>query len=248
MIDRQLNYGRNHIARFLKLVAPFENVVDLGAGNGADLTLAEQACPSARRFAVETYPPNVEKLKAHHNVVALDLEKDPLPFADESIDVVLSNQVLEHVKEIFWILHQVSRVLRVGGRLIVGVPNLASYHNRLLLLCGRQPTVIQNHTAHVRGYTKHDLLRLLDTVFPGGYALESFGGANFYPLPPFLAKPMARLLPGGAWSIFLLLRKKRVYAEEFLMHPVASELETNFYVADARERYATAKNGRNSRI
>jgi SAM-dependent methyltransferase len=241
MIDRHLNFGRHHIARFLTQTTPFMNVVDVGAGLGEDLAQAAKTCPTAERFAIESWPPNVEKLKAYHQVFSLNLEKDPLPFANESIDVVLANQVLEHVKEIFWILHQVSRTLRVGGHLIVGVPNLASWHNRLLLLFGKQPTAIQNHSAHIRGYTKHDILRLLQMVFPGGYALRGFRGANFYPFPPLLAKPMARLLPGGAWSIFLLLEKKRRYHEEFLAHPILQELETNFYVADARDRYIPQK-------
>ncbi len=237
MIDRQLNYGRDQIARFLKQVSPFKTIVDLGAGSGYDLALAREASPSAERFAVENYPPNVARLKEHCTVLSLNLETDPLPFADGSMDVVMSNQVLEHVKEIFWILHNVSRVVRVGGHVLIGVPNLASFHNRLLLLFGRQPTVIQNHSAHLRGYTRHDLLQLLEMVFPGGYELKGFGGANFYPLPPFLAKPMARLWPNGAWSIFMLFEKKRAYTEEFLLHPVVAQLETNFYVADARDRH-----------
>ena len=237
MIDRQLNYGRHHIARFLREAAPFENVVDLGAGGGADLALAREACPAAKRIALEAYPPNVEKLKADHEVFSLDLERESLPFSNESIDVVIANQVLEHVKEVFWIFHQVSRVLRVGGRLIIGVPNLASYHNRLLLLLGKQPTVIQNHSAHVRGFSKHDLLRFLDVVFPGGFALRGFGGANFYPLPPFLARPMARLLPNGAWGIFFLIEKRRKYAGEFLEYPLKQQLETNFYLGEERTRH-----------
>jgi len=219
-------------------VAPFGSIVDLGAGGGADLAIAAEVCPSAKRYAVETYPPNVEKLKAMHEVLALNLERDPLPFANESLDVVMSNQVLEHVKEIFWILHEATRVLRVGGHMIVGVPNLASYHNRLLLALGKQPTVIQNHSAHVRGYTKHDVLRLFEMVFPGGYQLEGFRGANFYPFPPAIANPLAAMLPNGAWGIFFLLKKLRPYNDEFLMHPVLQKLETNFYVADARERVA----------
>jgi SAM-dependent methyltransferase len=240
LIDRQLNYGRNNITTFLRKIAPFGTIVDLGAGSGNDLAIAAEVCPAATRYAVETYPPNVEKLKAlHHEVLALNLEQDPLPFEDESLDVVMSNQVLEHVKEIFWILHEASRTVRVGGHMIIGVPNLASFHNRLLLLLGRQPTVIQNHSAHLRGYTRHDILRTLEMIFPGGYALESFRGANFYPLPPFLAKPMATLWPNGAWSIFFLLKKTKVYQDEFLMHPVVQQLETNFYVAGARERVAS---------
>jgi SAM-dependent methyltransferase len=238
MIDRRLNYGRHNIAAFLGKAAPFGNIVDLGAGSGTDLDIAASVCPSARRFAVETYPPNVKILQQHHEVISLNLERDPLPFADESIDVVMSNQVLEHVKEIFWILHQVSRVLHVGGHMIIGVPNLASFHNRLLLLFGKQPTPLQNHSAHVRGYTKHDIMRMLQMIFPDGYGLEDFKGSNFYPLPPVAAKPLAKLLPNSAWGIFFLLRKKRAYQDEFLMHPVLAELETNYYVADARERIA----------
>lgn len=241
MIDRRLNYGRNNIATFLRRVAPFRNVVDLGAGGGSDLAIAAEICPSARRYAVETYPPNVEKLKDLHEVLPLNLEQDRLPFDDEAMDVIMSNQVLEHVKEIFWILHEATRTLRVGGHMIIGVPNLASFHNRLLLLVGRQPTVIQNHSAHLRGYTKHDMLRTFEMIFPGGYALEGFLGANFYPLPPVLAKPMAAMLPNGSWSIFFLLRKTRAYQNEFLMHPVIQKLETNFYVAGAREGLGSVK-------
>jgi SAM-dependent methyltransferase len=236
IVDKQLNYGRHQIARFLREAAPFENVVDLGAGAGADLALARQVCPAAELFAIEAYPSNVQKLREHYKVFSLDLERDPLPFADESIDVMIANQVLEHVKEIFWIFHQASRVLRVGGRLIIGVPNLASYHNRLLLLLGKQPTVIQNHSAHVRGFSKHDLLRFLDLVVPGGFALRGFGGSNFYPLPPLLARPMARLLPSGAWGIFFLLEKRSRYAGEFLEFPLKQQLETNFYVGEAQTR------------
>ena len=236
MIDRQLNYGRQHIARFLRQIAPFENLADLGAGAGADLALARQVCPDAHLFAIEAYPPNVDQLEAHYKVFSLNLEREPLPFADESMDVLIANQVLEHVKEIFWIFHQVSRVLRVGGHLIVGVPNLASYHNRLLLLLGKQPTVIQNHSAHVRGFSKHDLLHFVDVVFPAGFSLRGFGGANFYPLPPLLARPMARLLPNGAWGIFVLLEKKRRYEGEFLEYPLKRKLETNFYLGEAQPR------------
>ncbi len=241
LVDRQLNYGRENIAAFLRKAAPFRNVVDLGAGSGADLELAAQVCPEAKRYAVEAYPPNIEKLKLRHEVLPLNLEQDPLPFEDESMDVVLSNQVLEHVKEIFWILHQASRSLRVGGHMILGVPNLAAYHNRLLLLLGRQPSVIQNHSAHLRGYTKHDILRMFELIYPGGYELQDFRGANFYPFPAALAKPLAKMLPNGAWGIFMLFKKTRPYNDEFLMHPVVAQLETNFYVADAHDRLASKR-------
>jgi predicted SAM-dependent methyltransferase len=67
----------------------------------------------------------VEELKSLGvSVFALNIERDALPFEDGSVDIVIANQILEHTKELFWIFHQVSRVLPVGGQFIVGVPNL----------------------------------------------------------------------------------------------------------------------------
>ncbi len=231
MIDRTLNYGRHHIARFTKGAAPFERVLDIGAGPGADLMLARLACPSAELWAVEVHPPSRAKLrKLGVNVVALDLEKDALPFADNSVDVIIANQILEHVKEVFWIFHEISRVLRPGGHLILGVPNLASLHNRVLLGMGRQPSCVKNSSAHVRGWTKHDMLRFLETCFPGGYRLDGFGGGNFYPLPGWMARPLSQMLPNCSWAVFMDFVKEVDYVDSFLRWPVDQQLETNFFV------------------
>lgn len=233
MIDRSLNYGRDVIAGFFREISPYRRVLDIGAGSGTDLETARLVCPSSDAFAVESFPANVEILKAKGvHVVGANLEREPLPFDSESFDVIMSNQTIEHVKEIFWIMHEVSRTLKVNGHLIIGVPNLASLHNRLLLLLGRQPTCLQNDSAHVRGYTRHDLLSTLGHVFPGGYRLENFGGSNFYPFPAAIAKPLAKLLPNHAWAIFLLFKKIRPYSRQFLDFPVQQELQTNFYLGN----------------
>lgn len=231
MIDRTLNYGRHHVRDFLRAAAPYRAVLDIGAGSGHDLALAREENPEARLYAIEANRGLVERLAGQGiEVHELNIEQDRFPFPDGSMDVVISNQILEHTKELFWIFHEVSRVLHEGGSLIVGVPNLASLHNRLLLMLGRQPTSLQNASAHVRGFTRSDLLRTLDAVFPGGYAPRNFGGSNFYPLPPTLARPLAAAFPGMAWGIFLRLEKQRQYSREFLDFPVDAELETNFFV------------------
>ena len=233
MIDRQLNYGRHCVEQFLKLSIPFGSVLDIGAGKGDDLLIAARVATDAKLHAVEAYPPNVADLRTLNiDVHTLDLEHDRLPFDEESIEVVIANQVLEHTKEIYWILHEVTRILPIGGHFIIGVPNLASLHNRLLLMFGKQPSPIKSNSAHVRGFTKGDILAFLESCFPGGYVLRGFGGSNFYPFPPLLAKPMARVFPTMAWGIFLLLEKKRPYNREFLEYPVSKQLETNFYLGN----------------
>lgn len=231
MVDRSLNYGRHHIRHFLFLAAPFGNILDIGAGQGDDLLLACSVNPAARMHAIEVCREYALRLKGKGiDVHSLNIEQDTLPFPDSSIDIVMANQVLEHVKELFWIFHEITRVLPIGGKFIVGVPNLAALHNRVLLACGRQPSPLKNWSAHVRGYTKRDFIQFLENCFPGGYRLIGFGGSNFYPFPPVIAKPLARLFPNLAWGIFFLFVKQREYHNEFLEYPVRERLETNFYV------------------
>jgi SAM-dependent methyltransferase len=220
MIDRSLNYGRHHVEYFLKTAGDYSLVLDLGAGHGDDLLLAREINSAAKLHAIERHPLYTRQLTDKCMTVhSLNVEKDRLPFADGSVDLVIANQLLEHVKEIFWLFHEVSRVLPVGGKLILGVPNLASLHNRLLLAIGQQPTPLKNNSAHIRGFTKGDVIKVLDSCFPGGYELRRFRGSNFYPFPPLLADPLSRLFPSLAWSIFFLFEKKRAYGKEFLEFP-----------------------------
>jgi SAM-dependent methyltransferase len=234
MVDKSLNYGRHHIENFLGIIKPFSIVVDLGAGQGDDLALAKSVNPNAQLHALETYPPYIENLRNKGiTVFSANLECDRLPFEDESVDVVIINQVFEHVKEVFWIMHEITRILKVDGHLIIGVPNLASFHNRALLAVGRQPTCIQNDSAHVRGYTLGDFKKLVQSGFPNGYMLANFGGANFYPFPPLIAKPLAKIIPTMAWSIFMLWKKQQAYVDNgYAMFPIKKRLETNFFTGN----------------
>jgi SAM-dependent methyltransferase len=230
VVDFELNYGRQSIREFAATIAPFRTVLDIGAGSGRDLLTCRSVQADCELHAIEWHPANAVLLRElGANVEALDIERDRLPFPDGTFDVVIANQILEHVKEIFWVLHNATRVLPIGGHLIVGVPNLASLHNRLILMLGMQPTPINSFSAHVRGFTKHDFIRLLESCWPGGYRLRCRRGGNFYPFPPLVARPLARLVPSMAWGMFLLLRKERVYADEFISVPRDQHFETNFF-------------------
>lgn len=232
MIDRSINYGRNHVNRFIQN-SKFQNILDIGAGEGCDLLTAKTHNPLSTLHGIEFEPKNLQKLKQLQiNTHSVDIEKEKLPFANGSIDLIVMNQIFEHVKEVFWIFHEISRVLPIGGRIILGVPNLASLHNRFLLLAGKQPTSIKTNSAHVRGYTKQDIIRFMESCFPGGYRLIDFKGSNFYPFPPLLAKPLAKLFPNMAWGIFFLFEKTKEYNGEFLEYPVNHKLETNFYLGE----------------
>lgn len=233
-VDHRETYGPHVIRRFLATLPGITSAIDVGAGHGRDLALIKQANPAARTIALEASTVSAEILRDKADeVYVLDIEKNEFPVAAGSIDLIIANQVLEHTKEIFWIFDQVTSALKVGGHFIFGVPNVASLHNRLLLLLGEQPTQHKLCSAHVRPFSKRDTLRFLETCFPGGYRLTAFGGSQFYPLPGPLARLAANALPTMAMSIFFMIRKEKEYDREFIRYPAAAEFETNFYVGES---------------
>lgn len=53
---------------------------------------------------------------------------EPLPLADSSFETVLLTDVLEHIPEPMRVMAEIARVLRPGGKLIVGVPFIYWLH------------------------------------------------------------------------------------------------------------------------
>ena len=64
---------------------------------------------------------------------------EPWPLTNESVDVLHSNQVIEHLPRTDHFMPEVRRVLRPGGYALVSTNNLASCHNIVSLVLGLQP-------------------------------------------------------------------------------------------------------------
>ena len=162
-----------------------------------------------------------------------NIECESLPFEDESVDIIIVNQILEHCKEIYWIFHEISRVLKINGIIVIGVPNLSSLHNRMFLLFGKQPTCINLNSAHVRGFTYSGINSFLNEAFPEGYTLSKFNGSNFYPFPRFISVILSWLFPKMSVGIFFSFKKTKGYKNNFL---VASKyLDTNYFAGNLKK-------------
>jgi SAM-dependent methyltransferase len=197
MIDCSVNYGRHVIDGYLRQSLPFRSVLGIGAGQGYNPLAAKHLAADASLSAEETCPGVVRLLRDNGiGVKTAGLEREQLPFQNRSGDIVMANQVLEHMKGTFWIFHEISRMLRSRGRVIIGVPTRVSFHNWILLFFGRQPTQVKTGSAHVRGFIKRDLPGFLEAVFPGGYWLAASGGSNFCPFLLFPARLLADLFLG----------------------------------------------------
>lgn len=62
--------------------------------------------------------------------LTLDVGKEKLPFDDDSVDLIFSYHALEHVSDYLFAISEIHRVLKHGGRLLVGLPyvSLTEYH------------------------------------------------------------------------------------------------------------------------
>ena len=70
-------------------------------------------------------------------VIKVNLE-EKWPLKDKSFDVVISNQVIEHMVNIDNFIKEIYRILKPGGYCVISTENLASWHNIFALILGYQ--------------------------------------------------------------------------------------------------------------
>jgi arsenite methyltransferase len=124
-LDAVPSFGCGDPAGGAGLVAG-EQVLDLGSGAGFDALRAAAAVgPSGRVIGVDMTPAMVARARqsaARLGVANVEFREgviEALPLPDESIDVVLSNCVLNLTADVSRALREAARVLRPGGRLHV---------------------------------------------------------------------------------------------------------------------------------
>jgi methionine biosynthesis protein MetW len=119
-----------------RLVPQGARVLDLGCGDGALMAYlkAERGCSG---YGVEIDDAKVQScLQRGVNVLQFNLEEGLSMFGDDSFDIVLQVDTLQHLRNAETMLRE---TVRVGKRCIVAFPNFAHWPNRLSVLRGRMP-------------------------------------------------------------------------------------------------------------
>jgi SAM-dependent methyltransferase len=143
---------------------PGERLLDMGCGGG------RHAFEGIRRGAtVVAFDYSEGELKDVRGVVGAMQEADEippgtewgtvngdalnLPFADDSFDVIVASEVLEHLWATEWAMSELVRVLRPGGRIAVTVPS--EFPERICWALDREYHDVPG--GHVRIFKRRDL-------------------------------------------------------------------------------------------
>ena len=143
-------------------VRPSACVLDAGAGAG-DL-FAYDLKSKAREIIGVDLDPRVETNPQLHSGIRCDLTKIPLP--DDSIDVIFSRYVLEHIQNPQAFLKEMHRLLKPGGLFLFLTPNKWHY---VSVISRFTPHACHNWVNRKRGRAEED-------TFPTVYFLNSASG------------------------------------------------------------------------
>jgi methionine biosynthesis protein MetW len=190
--ERELMYNlliEEKFKKMKRLVKGFEGkVLDVGCGNCWTTELFKGSS-AVEHFGIDISD-NALKLAEKKGVTVkkANLDCEPIPFEDNSFDLVLCSDIIEHTLYPENILKEAGRVLKKGGSLIVVVPNIVSLFNRVLVLLGFYPWGVEStgtlelrdvffhwNTGHMRTYTKRSIGALLTIM---GFTPQQYLGAN----------------------------------------------------------------------
>lgn len=121
---------RGPIAKYIGRTYRNPTVVDAGGGDGWFLKHCEELLPGMRGVLVDLSDTVVwSGMERNHfrSVTGIGGSIEHLPFRSESVDVIVSIEVLEHVRNPEDFFASAWRILKPGGSFVVTTPNPLSY-------------------------------------------------------------------------------------------------------------------------
>jgi methionine biosynthesis protein MetW len=139
-------------------------IIDIGCGRGFLLRTLMNRDPSLVAYGVEVSQAQAREARSAGITVFEQNVETGIALPDQSVDVAVLGEVIEHVFDPDACIEEVRRILRPGGALIVTTPNLASWLNRILLCLGVQPVFSETSTRKKYGHWLRALGQGKDTV------------------------------------------------------------------------------------
>lgn len=201
LFHRAMQVNVETIRRALAVMPNGSIIADLGCHDGA---ITSAVCPPGSTVVGLELDSGAATLAHDRGLIAVAANLlHRLPFADESFDAVISNQVIEHLTDTDAFLSETYRILRPGGLVITSTENMSSWHNVFAVALGWQAFSLTNISQRAAGVGNPiALLRdeepmavpmqhvrimsfrgLAELMKAHGFRNLMIRGAGYYPLP-----------------------------------------------------------------
>lgn len=210
--------------------------IDVGCGDGKNTVLFQRAIGCETVSGVDGVRGRLDAAKKRGiRTFHADLEKR-WPCKSATMDVVVTNQVIEHIFDIDHFIMEAWRVLVPGGYCVVSTENLASWHNIASLVLGFQDfshhLISRRHVGNplslhynekTATWSKKDNSGVDDSTYPHvkiltlksliavfeayGFSFEQRLGCGYYPLISGMSRLASWLDPYHSHFICVKMRK-----------------------------------------
>ena len=213
-------------SKFLSLLEKDKNaaLLDLGCGRGEFTVMAAGKIGTNSLWGIDINKGYLFEASKRDIKTRFSNLNKAFPFEDETFNVIISQQVIEHLYFLDSFIKEVFRVLKPNGYAVISTENLASWHNVFALLLGYQPfscsvsedfnignpfsphymESVRDPLIHVRILTPRALEELLKIQ---GFQVEKIVGAGYYPFSGKFSSLIASLNPSHAHFIIVKVRK-----------------------------------------
>jgi ubiquinone/menaquinone biosynthesis C-methylase UbiE len=180
-----------------RLFLPLPIILEIGCSSGFMLHLIRQSLPEAFLIGSDIISGPLLRLATKMPDIPLlqfDLTRCPLP--DQSVDIVLMLNVLEHIREEEAALRHVHRILKPGGAVIIEVPAGSQLYD-----------LYDQFLGHHRRYSKDSLAKLLRKF---DFRILELSHLGFFIYPGFwlVKKRNHRRLKGDRMSVEEIVEKE----------------------------------------